>query len=467
VTIDGVPAPLAYVSPTQINAQVPGSLAAPGFTSGLAIAGANVVVTTSAGLTASMQVGLSEGAPGFFSADGSGCLQAAALNTAPDGTVAANSASNTAQAGDYISLFGTGFGPAVDQPPDGSAGGASPLQTTPRVFLDGNAVTPSYAGLAPGLVGVDQINFRVPDTVRNGCSVPLSASQGFGSATVTVSIQRGRGPCTDPQTQSWGQLVLYKNVFSPSSLPAQEGFTASFPSGPNVQAPAPDPVVYAPNFAVGGLTGVSAIFSAVPTTPRICQVPGYSSLSAGAIQVQPPTGGPVTAQPLPLLSGGVIYSQLLPSGFVAPGRYTLTGDPNNQVGLAAGVTVGSPIQIQTPLAPGTAISLSRPFTIGWTGGDPGTLVKLTLTSGSSSVYSYADAGSGSLTINPVCTTVSAPAGSSIVCNFGIPISQAVTINVEVLPALDQVETVSLPGVTGPVKLTWQYSYSFSGLVLTE
>ncbi|HEY4087807.1 MAG TPA: IPT/TIG domain-containing protein, partial [Bryobacteraceae bacterium] len=63
VTINGVPAPLSFVSPGQINAQVPLSLTAPDHQIILAV----VLVTTPAG-SAGIQTGLASGAPGLFTA---------------------------------------------------------------------------------------------------------------------------------------------------------------------------------------------------------------------------------------------------------------------------------------------------------------------------------------------------------------------------------------------------------------
>ncbi|HXJ37678.1 MAG TPA: hypothetical protein VNH18_00295, partial [Bryobacteraceae bacterium] len=414
----------------------------------------------------------------IFSADASGCGLAAALNIRPDGTVSRNSPSNSAAPGDYVALFGTGFGLAAQQPPDGvAATGASALRSVPRLFLDSNPVSAlQYAGLAPLLAGVDQINFQVPASTRNGCAVPVSASQTLGSPSVTISVQSGGGQCTDPPIRSWGRLTLYKSTFSgPGANPisTNESFTASFPSGPLVQPPAPDQIVFAPDYVANVAPGgVVAVLSEAPINFRACPVPGYSQLSAGAIQLQPKSGTAVVAQPLPLQTGGVTYSQTLPAGFIAPGTYSVAGTPGSAVGLTANLVVGSPIQLQTAFPPGTVISSSQPLTVKWTGGDPGTLVKVTLTSGQGSSarsdYTYADAASGSLTMPPVCSGSPVSAGGNgLVCSFGLPLSPQAQITVQVLPAPDIVATVSVPGVTAPVQLTWQYSYNFSGLALGQ
>jgi hypothetical protein len=168
----------------------------------------------------------------------------------------------------------------------------------------------------------------------------------------------------------------------------------------------------------------------------------------------------------------VSYSEILPTGFIAPGTYTISGSAGGSVDLTASLVVGSPIQLQTTFPAGTVISSSQPLTVRWTGGDPGTLVKVTLISGqglnATSDYSYADAASGSLTMPPYCSgnPVSA-GGNGVFCTLGLPLSQNAQIEVQVMPAPDQVSIVSVPGVTGPVQLTWQYSYDFSGLILGQ
>ena len=143
VTINGVPAPLTFVSPAQINAQVPSSLPVPGPNS--FIAAVSVVVTNSAGSSAPALVGLVAGNPGIFSADASGCGLAAALNIRPDGTVSRNSPSNSAAVGDYVALFGTGFGlaaqlvPSCPKPPSTSGRARCPGIHPPVQFRFGSA----------------------------------------------------------------------------------------------------------------------------------------------------------------------------------------------------------------------------------------------------------------------------------------------------------------------------------------
>lgn len=472
VTVNGLRAPLLFVSPSQINAQLPSTLAIASGTVGTA----SVVVTSAAGASAPTNLYLTLTDPAFFTADGSGCGEAAALNIKPDGTVSVNSSVNSAAPGDYITLFGTGFGLSRTQPADGTAtAGAAILLAEPELFVDKSSVPllPSYAGLAPGLPGVDQINFQVPVTTRNGCAVPVAASQTLGSPLISVAVQSGRGQCIDPAIQSYGQISLNKNFFSSSPSNSEESFSATFLSGPAVTLPASETVAYAPSWVanVSIPEPVSLSFALLVAAPLVfpsCQVPGYSLLSAGAIQIQPPSGAAVTAQPL--LQSGVGYVQNLTSGFIGPGTYAVSGTPGSPVTLNTSLTVGSPITITTSFPSGTSISSSQPLTISWTGGDSTSLVRVALISGQgpseAESYSYAHATDGSLTFDPQCSGASVGSGGNdAACSFGLPLSSTAQIAVSVRP--EQVQTISMPGVTGPVQLTWQYSYNFSGLTLTN
>jgi hypothetical protein len=187
---------------------------------------------------------------------------------------------------------------------------------------------------------------------------------------------------------------------------------------------------------------IRAILSPAPVYPRTCAVPGYTNLSAGTIQIQPPSGSPALVPPLPLNSGGlgpgVSYLAPLPSGFLTPGFFTITGSFGSPVPLDTSLIAGNPIQI----AP---VSLSLPLNITWTGGDATSLVRVALTSNGRSVYSYAHATDGSLTISPE--------------GFSPLIDPQVTVSL--LPA--QPKQLQLPGITWPLRISWQYQYSFGSL----
>jgi hypothetical protein len=176
------------------------------------------------------------------------------------------------------------------------------------------------------------------------------------------------------------------------------------------------------------------------------------------------TGTSVTAQPV-TQTGGVAYEQSLPTGFIASGQYAVFAS-GGAVAFQGKLSIGSPIQIQTPLPVGTTISSSKPLTINWTGGDQSTLVKVILVSGngiaSTFDYGYADASSGSFTLQPSCSGF-----HPVFCSFLLPTSNNAEIIVELSPAPNNVASFTAHGLTAGIQASWTYRYVFGGLVLGD
>jgi uncharacterized protein (TIGR03437 family) len=192
VTVNGTMAPLFYVSPLQINFQIPSSteqtivsLGAPGVLF--------IVVTTTAGSSAPVTASVFLNSPGIFTQNGTGCGAGAILNVKPDGSVSLNSPSNSASPGEYLSIFATGLGLAGIQPADGEPAPDKPLLALLQYGagvqfyinpLDGVPGGPgvgqgaSFAGKAPGFVGLDQLNVLIPSGAPQGCNVPLRVGTG-------------------------------------------------------------------------------------------------------------------------------------------------------------------------------------------------------------------------------------------------------------------------------------------------
>ena len=150
VSFNGALAPIGYVSPTQINAQVPFEVAA---------GTVQLTVTSNGVVSAPVNVTIQPTAPGIFT-DSSG--HAAALNQ----DYTPNEPGNPAPVGSYISVYLTGQG-AVAQPV--STGNPAPTATIVNTVaqttatLDGAPATVSFSGLAPGFVGLTQVNLLIPD----------------------------------------------------------------------------------------------------------------------------------------------------------------------------------------------------------------------------------------------------------------------------------------------------------------
>lgn len=175
VKVDGVPAPLFFVSPGQINIFVPTSAPQSG------VAEFEVVETTTGRVLASAPVQMNVASPGLFTAHANGTGQVLAFNQ--DGTP--NSPTNPAARGEYITLYGTGQGVVPGAPPDGEAPQAPiPTPDLPRViigacFVDdcGEDSEPvQYSGLAPGLIGVWQIKVRIPKQTAPSSEQPVAVA---------------------------------------------------------------------------------------------------------------------------------------------------------------------------------------------------------------------------------------------------------------------------------------------------
>jgi uncharacterized protein (TIGR03437 family) len=175
VKLDNIDAPLAYVSTSQINLQIPWELAGR----------STATVEVSDGTVFTAPLGAS--VPGIFVLDAAG--QGAIL----DAGYVLVGPSHPVSPGDAIQVYCTGMGPVDFAQSDGNAASANPLATTlatPLVTIGGIPATLLFSGLAPGMVGLDQINVLLPANVPWSTDVPIIISvNGTPSNTATIAIQ--------------------------------------------------------------------------------------------------------------------------------------------------------------------------------------------------------------------------------------------------------------------------------------
>jgi|GEM_PF-1994040 len=187
VAIDGADSPLFYVSPLQVNLQIPWEAA------GRSTARLDISVPGAG--EASQTINLAPFAPGIFtvpSPAGQGAILIANTGTvaAPEGSIPG---AHPARRGDYISIYCTGLGAVTNQPETGKAGpGAPNLARTleqPSVTIGGQPAEVTYSGLAPGYVGLYQVDARVPESVAGGNAVPVVLTIGGAvSNMVTIAV---------------------------------------------------------------------------------------------------------------------------------------------------------------------------------------------------------------------------------------------------------------------------------------
>jgi uncharacterized protein (TIGR03437 family) len=142
VTVDGARATVFFANNRQVNFLVPSSLSADT---------AQVSVTTTLGSSDPVSVAVIAISPGLFAA---------------------------AQRGAFVEIYGTGLGPLQ----------GTVTVNTPRVFFGSVEATVTYSGLAPGFLGLYQVNARIPDAVPAGAQALSLSIAGRQSNTVTVVI---------------------------------------------------------------------------------------------------------------------------------------------------------------------------------------------------------------------------------------------------------------------------------------
>lgn len=146
-------------------------------------------------------------APGIFSTNAQGSGQGAIL----DGSYRLVDGSNPASVGTTVQIYCTGLGPVTNQPASGTPSPSSPLAmtiSTPTVTVGGLAAPVLFSGLAPGFVGLYQVNVEVPAATPGGSAVPVAISIGGAvSNTVTIAVSPPSATVLPGRVQSFGGTV--------------------------------------------------------------------------------------------------------------------------------------------------------------------------------------------------------------------------------------------------------------------
>lgn len=179
VTVNGLTAPLFYVSPSQINAQVPFEVG-PGM--------ASVVVDAAGVPTEAAMVEVAAAAPVLFRW---GKDRALAVNSL---TGELNSPQQPARMGSVVTVYLVGQGPVEPPVATGEAAPADQLARATEPYsatVGGQPATVHYLGLAPGFVGLLQANIEIPTLAGNG-DYPLVIT--IGAAETRPGMVAVNGP---------------------------------------------------------------------------------------------------------------------------------------------------------------------------------------------------------------------------------------------------------------------------------
>jgi uncharacterized protein (TIGR03118 family) len=173
VTINGNPAPIYYVSPSQLNVLT---------STGLATGSATVQVNNNGLVSTTAQFQVQALAPAFFfGSDGTHVMA-----THSDGS--AVTTKSPAQPGETVWLYGTGFGPTNPATPDGMLILTSlPVVNTPTVMIGGAAAQVASADLTSA--GVYQIAVIIPAGASSGDNPVVAQVGGVSSPVALIPVQ--------------------------------------------------------------------------------------------------------------------------------------------------------------------------------------------------------------------------------------------------------------------------------------
>jgi minor extracellular serine protease Vpr len=178
-----VPGRLQFVSAGQVNVQIPWEV------EGLATVDIKVSIGEFSSIV--LRLPLRKANPSFFEyfEAGSNRRYAAAL----DGGFRVLSTANPVLRGQVAQLYLNGLGPVDTKVGSGQVAGANPLSRTvdlPEVRIGGRPAQVLFSGLAPGIVGLYQVNVVVPNDAPTGTDVEVTLRQsGVDSRTTRIPVQ--------------------------------------------------------------------------------------------------------------------------------------------------------------------------------------------------------------------------------------------------------------------------------------
>jgi uncharacterized protein (TIGR03437 family) len=176
VTVNGEAVPLFYVSPGQVNAQMPLDVQP-----GLATVVVNVGSTTSNAAAFTVPA---TAVPGIF-------LYGNNRAVVQNSDFSLNSSTSPAKVGSVVVAYLTGGGPVTAAGPwitgHASPNGLSPVTESISITVAGVAAIVNYVGLTPTQVGLYQANFVVPQVAAGDRTMVISVG-GTPSAGALISV---------------------------------------------------------------------------------------------------------------------------------------------------------------------------------------------------------------------------------------------------------------------------------------
>jgi uncharacterized protein (TIGR03437 family) len=212
--VDGIAAPLYYVTPASISFVVPYEVTS--------FPVASIQVNNNGVLSNTVTTYVHQTTPGIFTVPSGGLGTAAMIDFPASGGYYIVSANQPANAGDTVSVFLTGLGTPFPPSSDGAPGGTSCvsgscLVNSVAVDVGGVSVgTLAFAGEAPAEVsGLYQINFQVPPICVSSTSTLCLTTAGTYTLGITGQVS---GTGTSTITDSYADQAV---------IPVSTGTSAS------------------------------------------------------------------------------------------------------------------------------------------------------------------------------------------------------------------------------------------------
>jgi uncharacterized protein (TIGR03437 family) len=179
LTVNGQPMPIIFVSPGQINGQMPYQT----------VGNVTMIVHTPGGVSDNYNLTVPSSAPAIFRAEVTPGEAFPTVVRAANNLMATDS--NPLHRDEVVVIYLTGLGKVTPFVENGRPAPSDPLATTvvePEVNVGGVAAPVLFSGLAPGQVGLYQLNVKIPWNSPRGLGIPLNIVQGGVTHTVNVRV---------------------------------------------------------------------------------------------------------------------------------------------------------------------------------------------------------------------------------------------------------------------------------------
>ena len=179
LTVNGAPVHMMFVSPAQVNAQMPA----------LALGNVALVMHTPGGVSNTFFLTVPSGSPAVFLVGTAGSpITVPAVVRFSNGLIVTST--NPVHRDDILTIYLTGLGATNPPVADGAPAPLNPLSQTlitPSVSIGGDGCPVLFSGLVPGYVGLYVLNISVPSSTPQGLSVPLTIT--LGDTTYSQSVR--------------------------------------------------------------------------------------------------------------------------------------------------------------------------------------------------------------------------------------------------------------------------------------